>query len=240
MATASPGVTANEMSCRIVKRPSPLLTALPKPTTSIAATVMFRLVLILLALASSTAFADTVLVFGDSLSAGYGIRLQQSWPALLAKRLEAEKLPYAVANASLSGETTAGGRNRLAAALDRFKPAVVVIELGANDGLRGLPVTEMRANLLAMIRAAQQRRARVLLIGIRLPPNYGTDYTARFANAYQETAQQAKVPLLPFLLEPIAEDASAFQADGLHPIAAAQPKILDHVWKALRPLLKQP
>jgi acyl-CoA thioesterase-1 len=201
---------------------------------------MFRFILILLALTSPTAFAATVLVFGDSLSAGYGIGLEQSWPALLAKRLEAEKLPYAVANASISGETTAGGRSRFAAALDRFKPAIVVIELGANDGLRGLPVAEMRANLLAMIHAAQQRRARVLLVGIRLPPNYGPDYTARFENAYREAAQRTKVALLPFLLDPIAQDISAFQADGLHPVAAAQPKILDHVWKALRPLLRQP
>jgi acyl-CoA thioesterase-1 len=201
---------------------------------------MLRLFLVLLAFAASTASAATVLVFGDSLSAGYGIGLEQSWPALLAKRLEAEKLPYAVANASISGETTAGGRSRFAAALDRFKPAIVVIELGANDGLRGLPVAEIRANLLAMIHAAQQRRARVLLIGIRLPPNYGPDYTARFENAYREAAQRTKVALLPFLLDPIAQDMSAFQADGLHPVAAAQPKILDHVWKALRPLLRQP
>jgi acyl-CoA thioesterase-1 len=201
---------------------------------------MLRLFLVLLAFAASTASAATVLVFGDSLSAGYGIGLEQSWPALLAKRLEAEKLPYAVANASISGETTAGGRSRFAAALDRFKPAIVVIELGAKDGLRGLPVAEIRANLLAMIHAAQQRRARVLLIGIRLPPNYGPDYTARFENAYREAAQRTKVALLPFLLDPIAQDMSAFQADGLHPVAAAQPKILDHVWKALRPLLRQP
>ncbi|MDD5250616.1 MAG: arylesterase [Rhodocyclaceae bacterium] len=201
---------------------------------------MLRLVL-LLALFSPAAFAaETILIFGDSLSAGYGIGIEQSWPTLLAKRLEAEKLPYTVANASISGETTAGGASRLPAALARFKPAVVVIALGANDGLRGLPVAEMRANLQAMIRAARQHSARVLLVGIRLPPNYGPDYTAGFAAVYRQVAKQEKTALLPFLLEPIALDAAAFQADGLHPVAAAEPKILDHVWKALRPLLKRP
>lgn len=190
-------------------------------------------------LSASSAFAaDAILVFGDSLSAGFGIDAAQSWPALLAKRLEAAKLPYTVANASISGETTAGGASRLPAALDRFKPAVVVIELGANDGLRGLPVAQMRANLLAMVRAAQERHARVLLVGIRLPPNYGLDYTVSFDAAYRDVAQQRKVALLPFLLEPIARDRDAFQPDGLHPVAAAEPQILDHVWKALRPLLR--
>lgn len=199
-----------------------------------------RLALLLLALSSPAAFAaNTILVFGDSLSAGHGIRVQQSWPALLDQRLQAEKLPYGVANASISGETTAGGRTRLPAALAQFKPAVVVIELGANDGLRGLPVAQMRANLVAMIAAAQSRGATVLLVGMKLPPNYGPDYTTQYESAFREAAQQRKAPFLPFLLEPIAEDSLAFQADGLHPLAAAQPKILDHVWKALRPLLRQ-
>jgi acyl-CoA thioesterase-1 len=198
---------------------------------------MFRLFL-LLALFSPAAFAaGSILVFGDSLSAGLGIGIEQSWPALLSKRLAAEKLPYSVANASVSGETTAGGRSRLAAALDRFKPSVVVIELGANDGLRGLSVAQMRDNLLAMVRSAQQRHIRVLLVGIKLPPNYGADYTASLESAYRDVARQRKTALLPFLLEPIAQDPDAFQPDGLHPVAAAQPKILDHVWKALRPLL---
>lgn len=199
---------------------------------------MFRL-LILLALFSPAAFAaDTILVFGDSLSAGFGLQVEQSWPSLLARRLQDEKLPYAVANASISGETTAGGKSRLPEALRRFRPAIVVFELGANDGLRGLPVEQMRANLLAMVRAAQEQDARVLLVGIRLPPNYGPDYTARFDAAYRDIARQRKTAYLPFLLEPIAQDVAAFQPDGLHPVAAAQPKILDHVWKTLRPLLK--
>ena len=201
---------------------------------------MFRILILFALLFHAVAghAAQTVLVFGDSLSAGFGIRLEDSWPALLGKRLEAEKLPYAVANASISGETTAGGRSRLPAALERFKPAVVVIALGANDGLRGLPLDQMRNNLAAMIRSAQTAKARVLLVGIRLPPNYGPDYTARFEGTFRSLAHQEKTALLPFLLEPIALDGAAYQADGLHPVAAVQPKILDHVWKGLRPLLR--
>lgn len=180
----------------------------------------------------------TILVFGDSLSAGYGIAVEQSWPSLLVQRLTDAKLNYAVANAGISGETTAGGRSRLPAALERFKPEVVVLALGANDGLRGLPVTQMRDNLVAMIDAAKARGARVLLIGMRLPPNYGADYERQFEQTFTWVAKQEKVELLPFLLAPVATDANAFQADGVHPTAAAQPKILDHVWPALKPLLK--
>lgn len=204
---------------------------------------MFRIPTLLLILclaalpAATVQAAQTVLIFGDSLSAGFGLASGQSWPALLAKRLEAEQLPWTVANASISGETTAGGRSRLPAALDRFKPSVAVIALGANDGLRGLPVTQMRDNLVGMVRAAKASGARVLLAGIQLPPNYGADYTARFAATYRKVAAEEKVALLPFLLEPIAGDPLAFQPDGLHPTAAAQRKLLDHVWKALRPLL---
>ena len=182
--------------------------------------------------------APTILVFGDSLSAGHGLANGQAWPTLLQQRLQAEKLPHAVANASISGETSAGGKSRLPAALDRFKPAVVVIALGANDGLRGLPPAQLRDNLLAMARAAKAKKARVLLVGMRLPPNYGSQYTDAFARAYTTVAKQEKLPLLPFLLEPIAADRGNFQPDGLHPVASAQPRILDHVWTALGPLLK--
>ena len=182
--------------------------------------------------------SQTVLVFGDSLSAGFGIGIEQSWPALLARRLDAEKLPYAVANASISGETTAGRRSRLPETLERFKPTVVVIELGANDGLRGLPLAQMRDNLAAMIRTVRASKARVLLVGVKLPPNYGPDYTTGFEETYRGLARREKTALLPFLLEPIALDRDAYLADNLHPTAAAQPKILDHVWTALRPLLK--
>ena len=178
-----------------------------------------------------------ILVFGDSLSAGFGIAVSQSWPALLGQRLQANGSAATVTNASISGETTAGGRARLDAALAQFKPAVVILALGANDGLRGLPVAAMKENLAAMVALAKKRQARVLLVGMRLPPNYGPQYTQEFDAAFRDLARREKIALLPFLLEPIALDQKAFQPDGLHPTAAAQPKILDHVWKALKPLL---
>ena len=186
----------------------------------------------------STLAASTVLIFGDSLSAGYGIALAQSWPALLAKRLDEKHLAYSVTNASISGETTAGGRARFTETVDRAKPAVVVIALGANDGLRGLSISQMRENLKAMIDAAKTQKAKVLLIGMKLPPNYGPDYARQFEQTFSEVAKEERVALLPFLLQPIALDGSAYQADGLHPTAAAQPKLLDHIWPALQGLLK--
>jgi acyl-CoA thioesterase-1 len=182
--------------------------------------------------------APAILIFGDSLSAGYGIGIEQSWPALLAKRLEDNRLRYTVSNASISGETTAGGRSRFAATLTQVQPAVIVIALGANDGLRGLPVTQMRDNLEAMIQSAKAKKARVLLIGMKLPPNYGPNYATQFDQSFVQISKREKVPLLPFLLEPLGSSLDNFQADGMHPNAAAQPKILDHVWPALKPLLK--
>jgi acyl-CoA thioesterase-1 len=179
-----------------------------------------------------------ILVYGDSLSAGFGIAVSQSWPALLAQRLQAAGSKFIVANASISGETTAGGRARFAAALAQFDPAIVILALGANDGLRGLPVAAMKDNLAFMVAAAKKHGARVLLVGMHLPPNYGTKYTEEFDAAFRDLARREKLALLPFLLEPIALDHNAYQADGLHPTAAAQPKILDHVWHALKPLLK--
>lgn len=178
-----------------------------------------------------------ILVYGDSLSAGFGIAVRDSWPALLGQRLQQQGSAFVVANASISGETTAGGRTRFAAALTQFKPGVVILALGANDGLRGLPVPVMKENLQAMARQAKQAGARVLLVGMRLPPNYGPQYTRDFDAAYRDVARTEKLALLPFLLEPVALDGTAFQADGLHPTAAAQAKILDHVWGALKPLI---
>lgn len=174
---------------------------------------------------------------GDSLSAGYGIRPEHAWPSLLAKRLAEKRLDYSVANLSISGETTAGGRSRLDPALVEHKPAVVIIALGANDGLRGLALAQMRDNLNAMIDAAQAAGARVLLAGIRLPPNYGP-YAQEFHQSFGEISRQQKVSLLAFLLEPIAARRAYFQADNLHPTAEAQALILDHLWPTLAPLLK--
>ncbi len=185
----------------------------------------------------ATAAEKRILVFGDSLSAGFGIGVSQSWPALLGQRLQAQGSRYTVANASISGETTAGGRTRFAAALNQFKPAIVILALGANDGLRGLPVSAIHDNLNFMVKLAKQQKVRVLLVGMQLPPNYGPKYTEEFHAAFRNLAKREKVLLLPFLLEPVALDRNAFQADGLHPTAAAQPKLLDHIWSALQPML---
>lgn len=198
-----------------------------------------RLALLSLALAGGTAWANTVLVWGDSLSAGYGLQIQQAWPSLLEKRIADTKLPHKVVNASISGETTSGGRSRLPAALQAHKPAVVVIELGANDGLRGLPPKLMAANLQAMIDASRQAGAKVLLVGMRMPPNYGPDYTSSFENAFKDLARSNKVRLVPFMMEGFADKRQLFQQDGIHPVADAQPIILDTIWRELAPLLRR-
>jgi acyl-CoA thioesterase-1 len=197
------------------------------------------LVLLSSSLATS-ASEPRILVYGDSLSAGFGIAIGQSWPALLGQRLKTLGSNLTVANASISGETTPytnSARARFATALSQFKPAVVILALGANDGLRGLPVALMKDNLTVMVSMAKKHGARVLLVGMHLPPNYGPKYTQEFDAAFRDLARREKIALLPFLLEPIALDQNAFQADGLHPNAAAQSKILDHVWGALKPLL---
>jgi len=183
--------------------------------------------------------AQTVLVVGDSLSAGYGMRRDEAWPALAAARIAAQGLDWQVANASISGDTTASGRSRLAAALARHRPALVVIALGANDALRGLPIDAMRDNLRAMIREARAARARVLLVGMDMPPNYGEAFRQQFRAAFAGLAATERVPLVPFLLEGFATRRELFQADGIHPAAAAQPLILDNVWPALKPLLSR-
>ncbi len=182
--------------------------------------------------------ARTILVMGDSLSAAYGLSAAQGWVALTAERIARTKPGWRVVNASISGETTAGGASRIAGELKRQRPAVVVIELGANDGLRGLPLAQSRANLERMIQSSQAAGAKVLLVGMRMPPNLGREYTQGFERNFSELSQRHKTAFLPFLLEPIALDRSAFQADNLHPVASVQPKLRDHVWKVLAPLLK--
>ena len=190
-----------------------------------------------LALAVPAHAARTILVLGDSLSAGYGIRQDAAWPALLGQRLTARGFDYSVVNASISGETTSGGRSRLDAALARHKPAVLIIALGSNDGLRGLPLPSVRENLEAMLASAQQHKARVLLLPQRLPPNYGP-YADEFAALFPAVAKARKVTLGDYLLGTIATDLRYFQADQLHPTAEAQPLLLDTVWRRLEPLLK--
>ena len=184
------------------------------------------------------ALAGTILVYGDSLSAAYGIAEERSWVALLETRLKREKTDYSVANASISGETTSGGLSRLQKVLERHKPSITVIELGANDGLRGLPVAEMRKNLAAMILAAKAASSRVLLVGVKMPPNYGQDYNRAFDAAYVELAKEHKTGLVPFFFEGFADKREYYQPDNLHPTAAAQPILLENVWKALKPMLK--
>lgn len=182
--------------------------------------------------------ADRVLVMGDSLSAGYGLSAEQGWVGLLAAALKAEGKNWEVVNASVSGETSAGGVARIGDALARHQPAVVVIALGANDGLRGLGPDLLATNLRRMATTAIEAGARVLLVGIRIPPNYGPAYTRAFEGTYTSVASELKLPLLPFLLEPIAADERWFQPDRLHPTAEAQPLILAHVRTALDPLLQ--
>ncbi len=191
----------------------------------------------LMLLAPAAKAGQTILVFGDSLSAGYGIRQDAAWPALLAKRLQAKRLDYSVVNASISGETTSGGRTRIDAALARHSPQVVIVALGANDGLRGLPVAQLRDNLTAIVASAQKSKARVLLVGQRIPPNYGR-YAIQFHDTFGEVAKARKTALVDFLLEGVATDAQLFQADNLHPTAEAQPLLLNNVWRGLAPLLK--
>lgn len=181
-----------------------------------------------------------ILVFGDSLSAGYGLRRGEGWTDLLGERLRKEGYGFRVVNASVSGETTAGGVARLPRALQLHQPAIVVLELGANDGLRALALGEMRANLDRMIRMAQGAKGKVLLVGIHMPPNYGPRYTAGFDKIYQELAVRRRVALVPFLLDGVAENPRLMQADGLHPNASGQPSLLQNVWPALQPLLGRP
>jgi len=178
-------------------------------------------------------------VLGDSLSAGYGIRLEQGWVALLQGRLQAQGYGYRVVNASESGETTGGALALLPRALVKQQPAVVIVELGGNDGLRGLPIEEVRANLDAILRLSETSGARVLLIGMRIPPNYGPAYAGAFHDLYGRLATQHRVPLVPFFLDGVALEEGLMQEDGLHPNAAAQPKLLEQVWPMLRPLLQK-
>jgi len=179
-----------------------------------------------------------LLVLGDSLSAAYGIAPQEGWVALLAERLKSSKPIRKVVNASISGETTAGGLARLPALLAEHKPGLVIVELGANDGLRGLPLAQARANLAGALDAIRGAGARALLIGIELPVNYGPQYRDGLREVYRGLAHEFNVPLVPFLLEGVALDPALMQEDGLHPKAAAEPRVLDTVWSVLQPALK--
>jgi acyl-CoA thioesterase-1 len=187
--------------------------------------------------AASAPVAPVILVLGDSLSAGYGVRVEQGWVALLQGRLRAKGYGHRVINASSSGETTGGALARLPRALQVHRPRIVIVELGGNDGLRGLPVADIRKNLDAIVSSSQQAGARILLVAMRIPPNYGPVYTSAFEKVFGEVARKHKVPLVPFPLEEVALNDALMQADGLHPNAAAQPKLLDAIWPQLAGLL---
>jgi acyl-CoA thioesterase-1 len=196
--------------------------------------------LLLCSLAAAQPKAPLILVVGDSISAAYGLPAGAGWTTLLQKRLAAEHYPQRVVNASISGDTTAGGRARLPALLAQYRPAITVIELGGNDGLRGGSLDAMKMNLDAMVATVQRTGSRALLLGMRLPPNYGPAYVRRFGATFEEVAGKRKVAVVPFLFEGFAEDDAMFQADRFHPVAAAQPKMLDNVWGVLKPLLTPP
>lgn len=188
---------------------------------------------------SCAAYANTWLVVGDSVSAAYGIEAEEGWVALLQKRLNAQGSEVQVVNASLSGDTTAGGLARLPALLQEHTPALTIIELGGNDGLRGLPITQMEHNLRGMVQLARQANSKVLLLGMHIPPNYGQPYTAAFHQVYQRLHTEEQVPLVPFLLANVGAVEGMMQEDGIHPTAQAQPIMLGNVWPQLLLILQQ-
>jgi acyl-CoA thioesterase I len=201
---------------------------------------LFALTLLIVAWLPARAEIPVILVFGDSISAGYGLaHVEQGWVELLKTRLKALGYGYEVVNASVSGETTAGGLARLPRALELHHPKIVLIELGGNDGLRALPIPQMRANLGQMTDLAAAAGAKVLLLGMRMPPNYGLPYTEHFRDSFSAIARDKKIPLVPFLLNDIALSQSLMQDDDIHPNALGQPKLLENVWPALQPLLRK-
>jgi acyl-CoA thioesterase I len=199
---------------------------------------LFALFVLMVATASAKAEAPVILVFGDSISAGYGLaRVEQGWVELLKTRLKAQGYGYQVVNASVSGETTAGGLARLPRALNLHHPKILILELGANDGLRGLPIPQMRENLTHMVDLASGAGAKTVLLGMRMPPNYGPEYTDQFRLVFSDLARKERLPLVPFLLDNIALSPTLMQGDNLHPNALGQPVLLDNVWPSLQPLL---
>jgi acyl-CoA thioesterase-1 len=201
-----------------------------RPITALASALLCTVV-------AAAPAAPTILIVGDSISAGYGLPPDAGWTTLLQQRLATQHYPHRVVNASISGDTTAGGRARLDALLAQDRPAIAVIELGGNDGLRGGSLDAMRANLDAMVVAAQKAGSRVLLVGMQLPPNYGPAYVSRFDATYADVAKARHVALVPFLFEGFGDDNALFQPDRIHPVVAAQPRLLDNVWRELQPLL---
>lgn len=200
--------------------------------------IRWLLIVLLTASGMPLASAATILVYGDSLSAGYGVPRNSDWAHLLQLRLREKKTDYTVVNASISGETTLGGLNRINDALRHHRPVITIVALGANDGLRGSDLKTMRSNLERIIDAARGAKSQVILVGMQIPPNYGPQYTEKFRDTYRDIAKAKRVPLVPFLLEGFADQRELFQADNLHPVAQAQPLMLETIWKTLAPLIK--
>lgn len=244
IATDSPEAMSNDTSCTIVSEPSGLLTRLVRfsalrTLSRIIGACALSIGFWVIALQNAAAADRTILVFGDSLSAAYGLRPEQGWVALLDKRLRAQGYGYTVVNASVSGETTSGGLQRLPRALELNKPQILILELGPNDALRGLPLGNAKDNLSKMVELGEKAGARVLLVGMRIPPNYGPKYTADFVQMYSDLSARYRLPLVPFLLESVALDPSRMQEDGLHPNALGERAVLDTLWPQLVPLLKK-
>lgn len=196
--------------------------------------------LVLIVLAAPANAQRTIMIFGDSLSAGYGLPQNTGWVTLLQRRLAENGYSYTVINASISGETTVGGKNRIERALRRHKPKIVVIELGANDGLRGARIVDIRRNLKAIVEVCRRYRTEVLIVGMRLPPNYGRKYADDFQGVFSDIARQQDTALVPFMLDGFADQRDLFQHDGIHPTRAAQSRVLDNIYKHLQPLLQSP
>lgn len=210
-----------------------------RPFISVQWLVLALLITLYALSAQSVQAAQTarLLVLGDSISAGYGIRPEQGWVTLLQDKLRQGGYDYQVVNASISGETSQGGLTRLPSLLSQHQPELVLIELGGNDGLRGLPLKLLQHNLSKMIQLSQQQQAQPVLLGIQLPPNYGRRYTQAFANIYPSLAEQYQIPVMPFILEGIGTDPDKMQSDGIHPKADAQQQLLNNIWPVLQPLL---
>jgi acyl-CoA thioesterase I len=221
----------------MVNCPSEVLTDFPRSFVLIIARITKIIVALYCLSASQHVLAGTLLVYGDSISAAYGMNEEQGWVSLLADRLAIDHPHYKVINASVSGETTGGGVTRLPKTLEIHQPDILVLELGGNDGLRGYPISKIRENLHIMILQAQATGARVLLIGMVLPPNYGRRYTLAFEEIFSSLAQEHSVPLVPFLLDGISTGRELVQRDGIHPTVEAQPKLLEDVWPYLVPIL---
>jgi acyl-CoA thioesterase I len=243
MATDSPAAMSNETSFTMVSMPSGLVTFFVR-LSALSTLIRFIQLVLVFALVNTAgaegAVSRTVVVLGDSLSAGYGITVKEGWVHLLEQRIASEGYGYKVVNASVSGETTQGGLSRLPRVLQVHKPAIVIIELGGNDGLRGLPLATSRENLRRAIELARGAKARVLLVGMMIPPNYGQRYAQEFRDMFTTLAASHSIPLVPFLLDKVALDAEFMQDDGIHANAKGQPRMLENVWPALKPLLVAP